>query len=203
MLERFGALAPPASGDGKENITVEHLLSMSSGMACGFVPGEQELYAMLASTHYVEYALSLPMAAPPGALFGYCSPGSHLLSAMLSDAASETTLEFAMEHLFEPLGISEVVWPADPQGVNHGWGDLQLHPRDMARIGLLFLNEGEWNGARIVARDWVRNATRASIATGIEDTGYGYQWWVLKGEMAGIYEARGRGGPGDCGLAGT
>ncbi len=194
MLERFGALGPPPTGDGKETITLEHLLTMSSGMACGFTPGEQELYAMLASENYVEYALSLPMATPPGVLFSYCSPGSHLLSAMLSDVTGQTTLAFAMEHLFAPLGISEVAWPADPQGVNHGWGDLQLHPHDMARVGLLFLNEGKWNDTRVVSRDWVRAATRSSIDAGGSDTGYGYQWWVLRGVMEGVYEARGRGG---------
>ena len=194
VLEHFGELGPPPTGDGKEDIRLEHLLTMSSGLACGHSPGEPELYAMLASDHYVEYALSLPMATPPGVLFAYCSPGSHLLSAMLSDGAAQTAHEFAREHLFGPLGISESVWPTDPQGVNHGWGDLQLHPRDMARIGLLFLNEGEWNGTRVLSSAWVERATRSSIATGADDTDYGYQWWVLGAEMEGVYEARGRGG---------
>lgn len=113
------------------------------------------------------------MATPPGALFAYCSPGSHLLSAMLSNGTAQTAHEFAREHLFGPLEISESVWPRDPQGVNHGWGDLQLHPRDMARIGLLFLNDGEWNGRQVVSSAWIADATRGSIATGADDTDYG------------------------------
>jgi CubicO group peptidase (beta-lactamase class C family) len=158
LLAFFEGVAPPAAGDGKEDIELLHLLTMSSGLACGLLPGEPELYAMIASDHYVKYALELPMATAPGSAFAYCSPGSHLLSAMVSKASQQTTHEFAKENLFEPLGIEDYVWPADPQGVHRGWGDLQLYPHDMARIGLLFLNEGRWNDRQIVSNDWVENA---------------------------------------------
>jgi CubicO group peptidase (beta-lactamase class C family) len=190
----FGDLAPPPAGDGKDDIEVSHLLTMSSGLACGYLPGEQELYAMIASDHYVKHALELPMTTAPGATFAYCSPGSHLLSAMVGAASGVSTHDFATEHLFEPLGISESVWPDDPQGVNHGWGDLQLHPHDMARIGQLFLNRGEWNGRRVVSSEWVDVATRRHISASADGTGYGYKWWVLAGDLEGLYEARGRGG---------
>jgi hypothetical protein len=113
---------------------------------------------------------------------------------MVSRVVQQTTHEFAKENLFAPLGISESVWPDDPQGVNRGWGDLQLHPRDMARLGLLFLNEGEWNGPQIVSSDWVREATRSSIAADADGTGYVFQCWILSGDLEGLYEARGRGG---------
>jgi len=194
VLELFSDIAPAPLGDGKEDIELSHLLTMTSGLACGYLPGEQELYAMIASEDYVKYALDLPMATTPGTTFAYCSPGSHLLSAMVGRVAQQTTYEFANENLFAPLGISESVWPDDPQGVNHGWGDLQLHPRDMARIGMLFLNEGEWNGTQIVSSDWVQEATRSSIAADADGTGYGFQWWILSGELEGLYEAQGRGG---------
>lgn len=194
VTDFFGDLAPPPTGDGKENIDLEHLLTMSSGLACGYLPGEQELYAMIASVDYVEYALELPMATTPGSAFAYCSPGSHLLSAMVSSVAEQTTHAFAITNLFEPLGIAQSVWPNDPQGVNHGWGDLQLHPRDMARIGQLFLNDGAWNGEQIVSSTWVDAATQPYLSTGPDGTGYGYQWWILAGELEGLYEAQGRGG---------
>ena len=89
-----------------------------------------------------------------------------------------TALEFARENLFSPLDIRNVYWPADPQGVTHGWGDLALHPRDMAKFGVLFLHQGQWGGRQIVSRQWVNSAVAAHMqGTGkIED--YGYGWWV-------------------------
>ena len=194
VVDFFGDLAPTSQQAAKSDIKLEHLLTMSSGLSCGYLPGEQELYAMIASEHYVRYALDLPMAAEPGAQFAYCSPGSHLMSAMVSAAVEQSTHDFARENLFEPLGITSSFWPADPQDVHHGWGDLQLHPKDMARIGYLFLREGDWNGRQIVSSEWIEQATRHHVTAEPDGTGYGYQWWILAGELEGVYEARGRGG---------
>ncbi len=194
LLATLPELAPPPSADGKAEIDLLDLLTMTSGLRCGLSPGEPELYQTLQSENFVRYALELPMAAPPGTQWAYCSPGSHLLSAMIAKASRMSTLDFAMKNLFGPLGITDVTWPADPQGVTFGWGDLQLHPRDMARIGQLFLNEGSWNGAQIVSKHWVEQASESFILTDDGQTGYGYQWWVLSGPFDGVYEARGRSG---------
>jgi CubicO group peptidase (beta-lactamase class C family) len=183
---------PPS--DPRTGIELEHLLTMTSGLDCGRRPGEPELYEMIGTEHFVRYALDLPVAVPPGTQFAYCSPGSHLLSAMIGRAYGSSALDFAREHLFDPLDITDVQWPSDPQGVSHGWGDLQLHPRDMLRIGLLFLNEGNWNGTQVVSKNWVESATRAHVLAQADGTGYGYKWWILGGDFEGVYEARGRGG---------
>ena len=194
MLASFPELAPTPTLDGKSDVDLRHLLTMTSGLKCGRAPGEPELNEMLRSNDYVQYALELPMAVAPGTEWAYCSPGSHLMSAMIARAAETSTLEFAKENLFGPLGITEVAWPSDSQGVNRGWGDLQLYPRDMARIGQLFLNEGSWNGLQIVSKSWVEQATKSVVLTDDGETGYGYQWWVLAGAFDGVYEARGRSG---------
>ena len=81
-----------------------------------------------------------------------------------------SALEFAQEYLFGPLGVSEVIWPSDPQGNNWGWGDMKLAPHDMAKLGYLFLNEGLWDGHQVVSAEWVEAATSG--------VGYGYQWWL-------------------------
>lgn len=190
----FPDLVPMPAPDGRSDIELRHLLTMTSGLDCGRAPGEPELYAMIESDHYVKYALELPMAAPPGTEFAYCSPGSHVLSGMITQATGKSALDFAWDSLFDPLGIRTVAWPSDPQGVSHGWGDLQLHPYDMARIGQLFLNGGVWNGVQVVSKEWVEEATRSSVLADPDGTGYGYQWWVLAGAFDGVYEARGRGG---------
>lgn len=193
VVESFPELAPEPSSDGKADVVLRHLLTMTSGLDCGRTPpDEPELFAMMGSDHFVKYALELPMAVAPGTEFAYCSPGSHLMSAMLVKASGMSALDFAKENLFGPLGITNVAWLADPQGANHGWGDLQIHPRDLARIGQLFLNKGSWNGVQIVSKDWVEQATKSFIVTDDGETGYGYQWWVLAGDFQGVYQARGR-----------
>jgi CubicO group peptidase (beta-lactamase class C family) len=175
----------------KERITVRHLASMSSGLDCIAAGDEQTLKEMRQSPDYVQFVLDRRMIAEPGARFVYCSPGMHLLSAILQKATGMTALEFARQNLLEPLGIRDVFWPADAQGVNFGWGDIHLHPHDTAKIGLLWLHGGRWDGRQIVSRDWVESSTRTQIRTGRDDD-YGYGWWITgtKGEFAAI----GRGG---------
>lgn len=176
------------------DIELGHLLSMTSGLACGFTPDEPELNEMIGSEDFVEYALNLPVAGVPGTAFNYCSPGSHLLSAIVTQVTGMSTHGFAQERLFGPLGIAESTWPTDPQDVSRGWGDLQLYPRDMAKIGQLFLDGGEWNGTQIVSAEWVERATGSVVTAGADGTGYGYQWWIPSGPLDGIYEAVGLGG---------
>jgi CubicO group peptidase (beta-lactamase class C family) len=196
VMASFPELVPEPPADGRTDIEVQHLLAMTSGFACGLSPGEPELFEMRATDHWVQYALELPMASTPGTAFAYCSPGSHVLSAMVADAAGTSALDFAWDHLFGALGIEDAKWPADPQGVNHGWGDLQLRPRAMAKIGQLFLDGGAWDGRQVVSKEWVEQATQSYVVAEADGTGYGYQWWILAGDFEGLYEARGRGGQG-------
>jgi CubicO group peptidase (beta-lactamase class C family) len=118
----------------KERITVAQLASMTSGFDCVGEPDEPTLAAMQASDDWVQFTLDLPMVAEPGSRWEYCSPGMHLLSAILTKATGMTALDFAWANLFGPLAMREVIWPADPQGITHGWGDLHLHPRDAADL---------------------------------------------------------------------
>lgn len=197
MIAAFPELVSEPPTDGKAEIELRHLLTMTSGLDCGRTPpGEPELFEMMGSDNYVQYALELPMAVAPGTEFAYCSPGSHVMSAMLGKVAGSSALDFAWDNLFAPLGIREATWAADPQGVNHGWGDLKLHPHDMARIGQLVLKGGAWKGAQIVSNDWVEEATQPSVVADDDGTGYGYQWWMPADAFEGVYEARGRGGQG-------
>lgn len=179
----------------KRRITVRHLTGMVSGLECVGEHDEPTLHEMNASPDWVQFTLDLPMAAEPGTTFSYCSPGMHLLSAILQEATGETALDYARGHLFGPLRITEVAWPADPQGVTHGWGDLRLRPEDAARFGQLWLDGGVWNGQRIVPEDWVREASHVQAETGdIWGDDYGYGWWVMTGDAIPQYAAQGRGG---------
>jgi CubicO group peptidase (beta-lactamase class C family) len=178
----------------KEQVTVRHLVSMTSGFSCTARPSEITLEEMIANPDWVQFALDRPMAADPGTRFVYDSPGLHLLSAILQHATQMTTMEFAKENLFEPLGINDVHWVADPQGYYRGSGALSLHPTDAAKLGLLFLQKGVWDEQQIVSSDWVSEATAKQIETGIDYAeDYGYGWWISREELV-YFCADGSGG---------
>ena len=177
----------------RQAMTVESLLTMTSGLDCGLEPGERELAAMRRTADWAAFALNLPMRAAPGTRYAYCSCNNHLLSAILSERTGGSALAFARTHLFDPLGISTASWPADGHGRSHGWGDLHLLPKDLAKIGELYRNGGTWKGRRILSESWVRQSTRplVRVRAGV---GYGYSWWINTARTPAIYEAVGRGG---------
>jgi CubicO group peptidase (beta-lactamase class C family) len=184
---------PPVSDARRNRITVENLLGMQSGFDCGFGRNERELVAMKGSANWIAYALQMPMRTEPGTEFGYCSPNYHLLSAIVQNASGMPEAEYARQALFGPLGIADVNWPRDPQGVTRGWGDLQLQPRDLAKLGFLYLHGGRWQGRQIVSPDWVARSTSPRIKYG-ERNLYGYGWWTNTDAPPGFFEAIGRGG---------
>ena len=163
----------------KKAITLEDLLTMTSGLDCheNSAPGEA---SMQTSQNWVQFVLDLPMAAQPGTKFNYCTSAIQVLSAVLQKATGMSAREFANQNLFAPLGIgpiSEARWPSDPQGVTTGGYGLALTPGEMAKLGYLFLNQGQWDGETIVPAEWVAAST-ASHANQGDKKEYGYLWWM-------------------------
>lgn len=183
--------APPAD-ERKSRIVLRHLLTTSSGLDCGAGAYEHEMLAMAASPDWVRFALGLPMREAPGSRFAYCSPGFHLLSALVTRGTGLAAEDFARQALFGPIGITDWRWPRDPQGINQGAGDLQLRPTDLLRLGYLFLHGGEWSGRQVVPPHWVAEATRAQVDTRSSQR-YGFGWWIST-DIKGLYQASGRGG---------
>ena len=182
----------------KEAVTLEHLLIMASGLECrdSYLYRWRGMNEMQRSGDWVQYMLDLPMAEPPGSRFEYCNGGSFLLSAIIQETTGMSADDFAQEHLFGPLGISDVMWPMNPHGITIGWGEMRMRPHDMAKIGYLYLNEGRWDGEQIVPADWVAASTRKHIDATLQD-GYGYQWWVTgnaDNQRPGVYMALGYAG---------
>ena len=175
-------------------ITIEDTLRMQTGLDCGFLPGEQELERMKRSENWVRFALSLPIKYAPGEHPSYCSPGYHLLGSAIGAAAHMKEAEFGAKYLFQPLGITPGPWGEDPQGRNHGWGDSHFFPRDVAKIGYLYLHGGEWKGKQIVDREWVAMSTAVPKGARSEPGGYGYEWNVVKGPNGLQFGGTGRGG---------
>lgn len=175
----------------KETMTLEHLLTMRSGLDWEEDTANKE---MEETDDWVRYVLDRPMAAEPGSEFNYCSGCSHLMSAIIQETTGVGTLAFAQSRLLDPLGITDVYWEPDGSGIpNGGWG-LEMISRDMAKFGYLYLNEGVWDGRQVVPAEWVRASTQESVELedelGLEyEVGYGYQWWVHP--QSDIYAARG------------
>ncbi len=163
----------------KKSITLEDMLSLTAGLKCNDSPLSGDV-GMEGSNEWVQYMLDQPMAEKPGTKFNYCSGVVHLLSAILQKTTGMTAREYANRYLFEPLGIpamDEISWGTDPQGITTGPFGLYLTPRDMAKLGYLYLRNGQWGGQQIVTSDWVKAAT-ASHTTKDNGLKYGYLWTV-------------------------
>ena len=157
----------------KDAMTLEHLLTMTAGL--DWEEGTPTYMAMYRSQDWVSYVLDAPMVAEPGDQFVYCSGCSHVLSAIIQQATGMNTLEYAQSRLFEPLGITNVYW--DSSGIPIGGWGLEITPRDMAKFGYLYLNDGVWEGQQIVPAEWVRTSVGEHVGTN-GSLGYGYQWWT-------------------------
>jgi CubicO group peptidase (beta-lactamase class C family) len=168
----------------KRAITLANALEMRTGISCASTPFEATLLELLKSPDFVDFSLSLPMATDPGAHWNYCSPVSHVLSAVVTRATERSLDDWLREQLFEPLGVTAVDAPRDAQGVTHGWGDMRMAPLDLARVGLLFQRSGRWRDRQLLPESWIDEATRS------HGDGYGYHWW----SDGDAFSARGRGG---------
>ncbi len=155
----------------KQSITVEHLLTMTAGFEWD---DNIDYDAMMDSPDWIQYVLDLPMVDVPGETFNYNSGASHLLSAIVNRTTGILTQSYADTRLFQPLGISDYEWGLDPQGVASGHIGLNITPRDMAKFGFLYLNNGTWDGEQIVPSTWVSASTQVQAP----DEDYGFQWWI-------------------------
>jgi len=176
----------------KDAMTLEDLLTMTTGFRCrdSYLYRWSGLNQMRESDDWVQFVLDLPMESEPGVRFEYCNGASFLLSAIIQETTGMSAHEFAEEHLFGPLGISDVDWSSSPQGISVGYSELRMHPHDMAKIGYLYLNDGRWEGEQIVSSEWVKASTSEYVSATLED-GYGYQWWI---DDSGMYLALGYSG---------
>jgi len=180
----------------KKEISIKHLLTMSTGFKWNDWGPEMRFWCT--SPNWAKFTVALPQEKNPGDAFNYNSATSHLLSIIVSKSTKTSTLDFAKQNLFEPLGIQSAYWHQDPQGYYIGGFGLGLSARDLAKIGFLYLNNGYWNGQPIVSEDWVRESTDQQIQANRHPVygsfGYGYQWWVKEVDGCSSFRAWGRRG---------
>ena len=176
----------------KEAITIKNLLTMTSGLAW---IDQVDYYQMDFSYNWVQYVLDQPMEHQPGEVWNYNSGGSHLLSAILDQETPNGTLDYAKTRIFDPLNITNYHWDLDRQGIPNGATLLHLTPRDMAKFGFLYLNNGSWNSTQLIPSSWIIESTKSFIDVEFDrghGSGYGYKWWIYNWQNA--YTARGSNG---------
>ncbi|MFI2436044.1 serine hydrolase domain-containing protein [Streptomyces sp. NPDC018693] len=161
---------------------VRHVASMASGH-------EAETFdraRALDGRDLVRGFLLLPPDRDPGTVFAYNQPATYTLAAILQRVTGQRLTEYLRPRLLDPLGIGEVTWLSDRSGHELGFSGLHAPTDALARLGLLYLREGMWDGERLLSREWVAEATRAQIPTagamaGADrsdwDRGYGFQFW--------------------------
>ena len=138
----------------KRDLEVRHILTMSSGLHYDFEPKDDPIY--YAAPDRLALAADTQPKVPPGKEFEYTDINPILTAAVLSAAAGMPIQQYAEKRLFEPLGMRNYAWGrADQKGlVSSGWG-LRLRPVDMAKVGLLVLHGGQWQGQQLVSAAWV------------------------------------------------
>lgn len=178
--------------------TLDDLLTMRSGIE--WHEGDRPLddtnttVQLEKSRDWIQFTLDQPMDAAPGTKWTYNSGGSQLLSGIVRTATGRFIDDYANETLFRPLGIRDFHWKKTPTGHPDTEGGLYLSAGDLAKIGLLHLRGGMWDGRRILPEGWVRSATTPHVTGLPGQWGYGYQWWLTSRDGVDVWAGRGFGG---------
>lgn len=180
--------------DRKEAITVQTLLDMTSGIEWKQPPGgwPESMFEMERSPDWVKFVLDRPMASAPGDVFYYSNGNGHLLSAIVTKLSGMSALEYAKAKLFSPLGINNLSWVHDPQGISNGGRGLYLQTRDMAKIGYLWLCKGAWQDKQLFSSAWLDKVTQDTVdpqVPGAPELRYSNLFWVLRDKH--VYAASG------------
>lgn len=180
-----------ADDPSKAGITIEDLVTMRSGLE---TTSNRNYGRWVSSRNWVRFVLDQPMVDQPGERMIYSTGSTHLLSAILTRASGSSTAAYARGALGEPLGIEFAGWTRDPQGIYLGGNEMAMRPRDMLRVGALYLNDGRHEGRQVVSENWVRTSVEPRTVSRFSNREYGYGWWIR--EMAGrpVFYAWGYGG---------
>jgi CubicO group peptidase (beta-lactamase class C family) len=186
----------------KRDLTLRHVLTMSAGLEWDeqshpYSDPRNDWIRASRSDDPVGFVLRRPVVTEPGTVFNYNGGLSITLAHLVERGAGVGADRFAEQYLFGPLGITDYVWEHLPNGMTDTDGGLHLRPRDMAKLGQLYLDGGVWRGTRVVSQSWVRESTREHIVTEGQPN-YGYQWWCgdfhFGDRAAFTYFASGHGG---------
>ena len=211
------AMGPFAHSDArKDQITLAQLMTHTSGLACddnddASPGGEDRVQSQRETPNWWKFTLDLPMSNDPGARYAYCSAGMNLMGAALTTAAKTDLPELFDRDIAQPLEWGPYYWNMMPNGEGYLGGGAFVRPRDLLKLGQVYLDGGVWHGRRIVDAAWVKESAATHVAVNPETTGLsadqfanfyipgedGYAWHIAHLHTpARDYRAYGAGGNG-------
>ena len=193
VIEFFPDKLPAEVSDNLKRMTVRDLLTMSCGHDVEPTGQREE------GVDWVQAFLAHPVVHEPGTFYLYNSLGTYMLSAIVQKVTGEKVVDYLTPRLFDPLHIDKPKWEESPQGINTGGWGLYLKTEDLAKMGQLLLQNGEWNGKQIIPAEWVAEMSKKQVesinpGTRMEEAeakgmtkensdwmqGYGYQMWQCR-----------------------
>lgn len=187
LVDAFAEDIPENPGDFLSQATVRDLLTMCLGQEPELMGVQRPLYEQ---QDWVKMSLAFPFTCKPGTKFVYNNVGPYLAGMLVQRRAGCDLVSYLMPRLFKPLKISRPTWETDPLGNTFGAGGLMLTLSEMHKLGLLYLQKGEWNGKQLVPEKWVAESMKVQAPTDRkEDYGYGYLFW---GGPFGSFRADGK-----------
>jgi CubicO group peptidase (beta-lactamase class C family) len=182
--------APRKISDNLASMKVRHLLTMTTGHDKDVTDATLKRRDFRAEKAF----LALPVEHAPGTRFVYNTAATYMLSAIVQKRTGQTLVDYLTPRFFEPLGIQDARWDSYPNGVNLGGFGLNVRTEDVARLGLLYVNRGLWDGKRILPEAWIAEATARQVPNGDAPAsdwsqGYGYQFWRC--QPRGVYRGDG------------
>lgn len=184
-------LGKSAFGDDRDNLTIEHLLTMQTGLTS---TSGRNYGAWVNSNNWVDYALNRPLADNVGGRFIYSTGGWHILGAALTKASGHSLHRLAQDWLGNPLDIVIPPWTADPQGLYMGGNEMAISPLGLARIGDMVLNGGKMDDQEVVSENWLEMSWEPRGLSPFSDDFYGYGWFLTEYAGQKAAYARGYGG---------
>lgn len=192
LCSLFPEYASIISDERVNEITLRHLLTMSSGFGGAFLMSANRRKGE-GYPDYIGYMLKKELKYAPGEKFVYSNADTHLAGCMVERACGKPLLQYCCDKIFAPLDMGFPAWETDPNGTAFGGSGLYLDITEMMKLGILYLNKGSFNGKQVVSESWVEQAGSKQIDTGHETAwhnGYGYQFWTV-GQRENAFRADG------------
>ena len=175
----------------KDAIRLRDLMDMSSGLE---TTSFRNYGAWTASSDWGWDQLRRPMECDPGRCYQYSTGVTHLLGIALADAAGRDLRSWARDVLFEPLGIALPAWDRSPRGYYLGGNNMALRPRDLLKVGILYLNDGLWEDRRLLPPGWAEASWQPRFRSPWNGMRYGGLWWASEWGGERVFSAWGYGG---------
>ena len=173
LVDAFANDLPAHVSDNLEKATVRDCLTMCLGQPEAALMGAQRPYYR--ERDWVRLSLSLPFTDVPGTRFVYNNVGPYLAGVLIQRRAGCDLVHYLQPRLFDHLGIARPTWECDPMGYTFGAGGLFLNADELHKLGLLYLQKGQWNGRQLIPEDWILESAAKQVDNG--SYGYGYLFW--------------------------